>query len=222
MHTGKMVTSYAGKMVRCCSVTQSCLTLCDPMDCSMPGVPVSHHLLKFAQVHVHCIGDAIQSSHPLKPSSSALNLSHDGNWLSNESAVCIRWSKYWSFSFSISPSNDGCLLLIIAIIRIRLDANLSSLNILTPLSIRASPLPNEPQARYPYTYILENAPRRFWVSVRKAMFIQFLEGPVSQPYLVDVSSGVSEVASRKERMSPPSPSSVSIPSPPRRALFDWC
>ena len=64
----------------CCSVTQSCLTLCDPMDCSMPGLPVSHHLLEFAQVDVHCIGDAVQPSHPLTPSSpSALNLcQHQG------------------------------------------------------------------------------------------------------------------------------------------------
>ena len=61
----------------CCSVTRSCLTLCDPRVCSKSGSPVPHHLLKFAQVHVHCIGDAIQPSHPLTPSSpSALNLSN--------------------------------------------------------------------------------------------------------------------------------------------------
>ena len=58
-----------------CSVTQLCLTLCDPMDCNTPGLSVPHHLPKFAQVHVHCIGDAIQSSHPQMPSSSVLNLS---------------------------------------------------------------------------------------------------------------------------------------------------
>ena len=59
----------------CSSVTQSCLILCDPMDCNTPGFTIPHHLLEFAQVHVHCIGDAIQLSHPLKPSSpSALNL----------------------------------------------------------------------------------------------------------------------------------------------------
>ena len=54
--------------------------LCDPIDCSRPGLPAPHHLLKFAQVHVHCISDAIQSSHPLMPfSPSALNLSqHQG------------------------------------------------------------------------------------------------------------------------------------------------
>ena len=53
------------------SVAQECLTLCDLTDCSTPGFSVPHHLLKFAQVHVHCISDAIQPSHP---SSSALNL----------------------------------------------------------------------------------------------------------------------------------------------------
>ena len=62
------------------SVTQFCPTLCDPMDCSTPGLLVLRHLPKFAQIHVHCIGDAIQSSHSLMPSSpSALNLSqHQG------------------------------------------------------------------------------------------------------------------------------------------------
>ena len=57
-----------------------CPTLCDPMDCSSPGLPVTHHLLKFAEVHVHCIGDAIQTSHPLTSSSpSVINLTqHQG------------------------------------------------------------------------------------------------------------------------------------------------
>ena len=66
--------------ITCCySVTKLCLTLCDPTDCSTPGHPVPHHLTKFAQVHIHCIGDAIQPSHPQMPSSSALNLSqHQG------------------------------------------------------------------------------------------------------------------------------------------------
>ena len=60
----------------CCSITQSCLTVCDSMDYSIPGLPVPHHLLESAQVHVHCIIDAIQPSHPLMPSSlSACNLS---------------------------------------------------------------------------------------------------------------------------------------------------
>ena len=63
-----------------CSVTQSCLTLCNTMDCNTPGLPVHHHLLEFAQVHVYCISGAIQSSHPLMSSfPTALNLSqHQG------------------------------------------------------------------------------------------------------------------------------------------------
>ena len=64
----------------CCSVTKSCLTFCDHMDHSMPGLSVPHHLLEFAQVHIHWISDAIQPSHSLLPSSpSAYNLSqHQG------------------------------------------------------------------------------------------------------------------------------------------------
>ena len=77
-----------------------------PMDCSTPGFPVHHHLPQLAQTHVHQGGDAIQPSHPLSsPSPSTFNLSqHQG--LSNESVLHIRWPKYWSFSFSISPSNE--------------------------------------------------------------------------------------------------------------------
>ena len=62
------------------SVTQSCLTLCDPVDCSMPGFPVHHQLPKLVQTHVHQVGDAIQPFHPLSsPSPSAFNLSqHQG------------------------------------------------------------------------------------------------------------------------------------------------
>ena len=63
-----------------CSVAQLCSTLCNPMDYSTPSLSVPHHLSRFAQVHVHCIGDAVQASHPLIPfSPSALNLSqHQG------------------------------------------------------------------------------------------------------------------------------------------------
>ena len=64
----------------CCAVTQSCLTLCHPMDCSTPGFPVPHCLPEFAQTHVYLVSDAIRSSHPLlSPSPPAFNLSqHNG------------------------------------------------------------------------------------------------------------------------------------------------
>ena len=88
------------------SVAQSCLTPCDPVNCSTPGLTVHHQLPESTQTHVHQVGDAIQPSHPLlSPPAPALNLSqHQG--LFNESALCIGWPKYWSFSFNISPSNE--------------------------------------------------------------------------------------------------------------------
>ena len=62
----------------CCSVAKSCSTLCDPMDCSMPNSSVLHCLSEFAQIHIHCISDAIYSSHPLPPPSPfAFNLSQN-------------------------------------------------------------------------------------------------------------------------------------------------
>ena len=88
------------------SVAQSCLTLCDPMNHSTPGLPIHHQLLEFTQTHVHRVGEANQPSHPLSsPSPPAPNPSqHQG--LSNESALHMRWSSYWSFSFSISSSSE--------------------------------------------------------------------------------------------------------------------
>ena len=88
------------------SVAQSCPTLCDPMNRSMPGLPVHHQLLEFTQTHV--IESVIPSSHlilycpllllpPIPPSIRVF---------SNESTLRMRWPKYWSFSFSIIPSKE--------------------------------------------------------------------------------------------------------------------
>ena len=86
------------------SSVQSCLILRDPMDHSIPGLPVHHQLPEFTQTHPHWVHDAIQPSHPLSsPIPPALNLSQHQS-LSNKSTFCIRWPKYWSFSFDISPS----------------------------------------------------------------------------------------------------------------------
>ena len=91
----------------CCSVAKSCPTLCDPMDCSTPGFPVLHCLPEFAQIHVHLVGDAIESSHPLYcPLLPVPSIFPSIKVFSNESALCLRWPKYWSFSFSINPSNE--------------------------------------------------------------------------------------------------------------------
>ena len=88
------------------SVGQSCPNLCDPMDSSMPGLHAHHQLLEFTQTHVHCVNDAIQLSHPLSSSSPPTFNFPSTRVFSNESALHIRWPKYWSFSFNISPSNE--------------------------------------------------------------------------------------------------------------------
>ena len=85
------------------SSVQSHLTLCDLIDCSLPGFPVHHQLLELAQVHVHRVGDAIQPSHPLIFLPSVFP---SIRVFSNESFLHIRWPKYWSFSFNISLSNE--------------------------------------------------------------------------------------------------------------------
>ena len=88
------------------SVAQSCPTLCNPMGCSTPGLPVHHQLPEFTQTHVHWVSDTIQPPHPLSsPSPPSFNLSPI-RVFSNESALRIRWPKDWSFSFGISPSNE--------------------------------------------------------------------------------------------------------------------
>ena len=81
---------YIQKRFQFSSVTQSCPTLCDPMDCSMPGFPVYHQIPELAQTHVHWIGDAIQPSHPVIPFSSHLQSfpasgSFPMSWLSGQS-----------------------------------------------------------------------------------------------------------------------------------------
>ena len=89
--------------VKFSSIAQSCLTLCDPMDCSTPGFPVHHQCPELAQTHAHRVSDAIQPSHPLSPHLLLPSIFPSIRVFSSESVLCIRWPKYWSFSFSISP-----------------------------------------------------------------------------------------------------------------------
>ena len=94
-------------MCPCCSVSQSCLTLCDPMDCSTTGFPVPHiisrSLPKFLSIELVMPSNHLILCGPLLlPPSIFPSL----RVFSNESALHIRWPKYWSFSFSISPSNE--------------------------------------------------------------------------------------------------------------------
>ena len=90
----------------CCLVTKSCTTLTDPMDCSMPGFPVLYQVPEFAQTHVHWVGDAIQPAHPLSPLFLLPLFFPSIRAFSKESTLPSRWLKYWSFSFSISSSNE--------------------------------------------------------------------------------------------------------------------
>ena len=72
------------------------------MDSSTPGFPILHCLLEFAQTHVHLVDDSIQPSHPLSPPSPALNLSQHQGLFQRVGSL----HQYWSFSFSVSPSNE--------------------------------------------------------------------------------------------------------------------
>ena len=76
------------------------------MGCSTPGFPVHHQLPELARTHVHRVGDAIQPSHPLSSPSLPPSVFPSIRVFANESVLCIRWPKYWSFSFSISPANE--------------------------------------------------------------------------------------------------------------------
>jgi len=87
-------------------MAQSCPTLCNPMNRSMPGLHVHHQLLVFTQTHVHQVGDAIQPSHSLSSPFPPAPIPPSIRVFSNESTLCTRWPKYWSFSFSIIPSKE--------------------------------------------------------------------------------------------------------------------
>ena len=90
----------------CCPVAKSCLTFCDPMDCSTPGFPVLHYLSEFAQTHVHWVSDAFSHLVLCCPLLLLLLILPSIRVFYSEPALPIRWPKYWSFSFSISPSSE--------------------------------------------------------------------------------------------------------------------
>ena len=104
---GRLTRQQLGDVsVQLSSVAQSCMTLCDPMNCSMPGLPVYHQLPESTQTHVHQVGDAIQPSHPLSSSSPpVLNLSqHQGlfTWVSSSHQV----AKVLEFQLHHQSSNE--------------------------------------------------------------------------------------------------------------------
>ena len=104
IHMSKFIWFYV--KFQFSSVGQSCLTLCDHMDLSTPGFPVHYQLPELAQIHVHQVSDAIQSSHPCYSLLLLPSIFPSIRVFSNESVLCIMWPKDWNFSFSISPCNE--------------------------------------------------------------------------------------------------------------------
>ena len=99
-------TAFLERYHYLCSVFRTCLTLCDPMDHSMPGFPVLHHLLELVQTHVHWVHDVIQPSHLLSPPSSLALKSFPASDYFPMNQLYVRWPKHWSFSFRVSPSSE--------------------------------------------------------------------------------------------------------------------
>ena len=97
---------YFCKLLYSSSVAQSCLTLCDPMNCSTPGLPVHHQLPESTQTHVHRVGDVISHLILCRPLFLLSPIPPSIRVFSNESTLRMRWPKYWSFSFNISPSKE--------------------------------------------------------------------------------------------------------------------
>ena len=100
------ITACSRNSVQFSSVAQSCPTLCDPMNCSTPGLPVHHQLPEFTETHVHRVSDPSNHLILCRPLLLLLPIHPSIRVFSKESTLHMRWPKYWSFSFSISPSNE--------------------------------------------------------------------------------------------------------------------
>ena len=106
MIAGCYVSCIEFSSVQFSSVAQSCPTLCNPMNCSTPGLPVHHQLSEFTQTHVHWVGDTIQSSNHLIPFSSCPQSFPASRSFQMSQLFASGGQKYWSFIFSINPSSE--------------------------------------------------------------------------------------------------------------------
>ena len=106
INQSKILYDPPPQSVQFSSVAQSCPTLCDSMNCSTPGLPVNHQRPEFTQTHVQRGGETIQPSHPLLSLLLLPSIFPSIRVFSDGSALRMRWPKYWSFSFSISPSKE--------------------------------------------------------------------------------------------------------------------
>ena len=147
------------------------------MDCSVPGLPVHHQLPEFIQTHVHWVGDAIQHlilCHPLFLPSIYPSVTV----FSSESVLCIRWPKYWSFSFIISPFNEY-----LGLISFRMDwldllaVQVTLKSLLQHHSSKASVLRHSAffivQPSYPYMTTGKTTALTRWTFVGKVMSLLF-------------------------------------------------
>ena len=148
------------------------------MDCSMPGFPVHHWLPELSQTHVHCDRDVIQPSHPLLSTSPPASIFPRIRIFSNESVLCIRWPKYWSFSFSIIPSNGYSGMIAFRIDWLYLCAVQGThKSLLQHHSSKASVLQCSAffivQLSHPYMTTRKTTALTIWIFVGRVMFLVF-------------------------------------------------
>ena len=148
------------------------------MDCSMPGFPVLHHLLELAQTHVHQVSDTIQPSRPLLSPLLLPLIFPSIRVFSSDLALCIRWPKYWNFSFSISPSNEYSGLISFRMDWLDLLAVQGTLkSLLQPHSSKASILQPSAffvvQISHPYMTTGKTVALTTWTFVGKVMSLLF-------------------------------------------------
>ena len=164
--------------VKCSSVAQSCPTLCDPMNRSTPGLPVHHQLLEPTQIRVHWVSDATNHLILCHPLLLLPSIFPSIRGFSNESVLCIRWPKYWSFSFSISPSNECSGLISFRMDWLNLLAVQGTLTRVLQLhSSKASILQRSAffmvQFLHPYTTTGKTTALTTWIFVGKVMSLLF-------------------------------------------------
>jgi len=148
------------------------------MDCNTPSPPVHHQLLEFTQTRVHWVGDAIQPSHPHHPLLLLSSIFPRIRVFSNDSVLPIRWLKYWSFSFSISPSNEYSGLISFRMDRVDLLAGQGTLkSLLQHHSSKPSILWNSVsfivQLSHPYMTTGKTIALTRWIFVGKVMSLLF-------------------------------------------------
>ena len=170
-------TALQFSSVQFSSVAQSCPTLCNPMNCSTPGLPVHHKVPEFTHTHAHQVVDTIKPSHPLSSPSPSAPIPPSIRVFSNESTLCMRWPKYWSFSFSISPSNEHPGLISFRMDWLDLAVQGTLMSLLQHHSLKASIFQHSAfltvQLSYPYMTTGKTIALTKWTFLGKVMSLLF-------------------------------------------------